>query len=309
MNAQMAVAVEAAGRRTRRDMAPEFPNLDSFGLHVDTSLGAVWITRKPESSASITIQQLRDTRTVDRWIDATPPHEIRFKVLTSGEPGVFSLGGDLAFFTRCVAEQDRGGLLEYAKLAIAAIHNNLRGHGAHALNTVALINGETQGGGFEAALSCHLIVAERGTHFGFPEPLFGMFPGMGGEVLLAARTDDAVATRIMRRANRYPAEFLHEIGVVDFVAEAGAGRSLLTQILSRAQTPGDSTAQRFAERQAQMMRVQYGMLEDSITRWTDQALRLSPRHLRTMGYILEMQRRRRRRAPGRPRPIAIPIAT
>jgi DSF synthase len=35
------------------------------------------------------------------------------------------------------------------------------------------------GGGFESLLSFNIIIAERGAKFGFPENIFGLFPGMG----------------------------------------------------------------------------------------------------------------------------------
>ena len=41
------------------------------------------------------------------------------------------------------------------------------------------MQGECLGGGFEAALSSDLIIAERRSRFGFPEILFNLFPGMG----------------------------------------------------------------------------------------------------------------------------------
>ena len=41
------------------------------------------------------------------------------------------------------------------------------------------MQGECLGGGFEAALSSDVIVAEKSARFGFPEILFNLFPGMG----------------------------------------------------------------------------------------------------------------------------------
>jgi molybdopterin-guanine dinucleotide biosynthesis protein A len=41
------------------------------------------------------------------------------------------------------------------------------------------VQGDALGGGFESLLSFDIIIAEKGTKFGFPEQLFGLFPGMG----------------------------------------------------------------------------------------------------------------------------------
>ncbi len=45
--------------------------------------------------------------------------------------------------------------------------------------TVALVEGDALGGGFEAALSCDVIVATPQAKFGFPEVLFHLFPAWG----------------------------------------------------------------------------------------------------------------------------------
>ena len=46
--------------------------------------------------------------------------------------------------------------------------------------TVALIQGDAVGGGFEAMLTDDIVIAEQGAKFGLPEILFNLFPGMGG---------------------------------------------------------------------------------------------------------------------------------
>lgn len=292
MNAQVAVALDRTSTRSPRFPAHRPPHVESFEVKVDAELGSIWVTRKADSSASITRQQLRDTQVVDEAIDRELYRGNRFKVLASAQRGVFSLGGDLSFFVDCIARQDRDGLSAYATLAIDAIANNVSGHGALNLDTIALITGETQGGGFEAALSCHLLVAERGSHFGFPEPLFGMFPGMGGKRLLSARVGEAVASRIMRSSNRYPAEFLHDIGVIDYLVEPGSGAAFVSRLLSRTRMESSVEAQRLALRKAQLGAITRSELEESIERWTEQAMVLNTRQIRTMKYIIEMQSRR-----------------
>lgn len=292
MNAQVALALDRTGACAPQFPALRVPDVESFEIHVGADLAAIWVTRSARSNASVTLQQLRDTKMVDEAIDRDLGSDAKFKILSSRQKGVFSLGGDLSFFLDCISRRDRVGLLEYATLAIDAIGKNLSGHDAGHLATVALVTGETQGGGFEAALSCHTIVAERSASFGFPESLFGLFPGMGGEQLLAARVGGEVAARIVRSANRYTAEFLFEIGVLDYLVDQGAGAGFVTRLLSRAQTSTSEEAQRMAQRQERLRAVSRSALEQSIVRWTDQALSLEARQVRTMKYIVEMQSRR-----------------
>ena len=46
---------------------------------------------------------------------------------------------------------------------------------------------EHLGGGFEAALSSQVLIAERSARFGFPEIMFNLFPGMGAYSLISRR--------------------------------------------------------------------------------------------------------------------------
>ena len=46
-------------------------------------------------------------------------------------------------------------------------------------------------------LSFNVIIAERQAKFGFPEAMFGLFPGMGAYSLVARRVGAALAEEMM----------------------------------------------------------------------------------------------------------------
>src|SRR3990172_3471215 len=147
---------------------------------------------------------------------------VRFLVLASKTPGIYSLGGDLHLFKRCIETRDRDTLREYAAACIEALHlmaNNL----FLPLATISLAQGDALGGGFEAALSCSVIIAERRARFGFPEVLFNLFPGMGAYSFLARRIGAVKAERIILSGSVFTAEQLHEMGVVDILVDDGGG--------------------------------------------------------------------------------------
>ncbi len=48
------------------------------------------------------------------------------------------------------------------------------------LTTIAAVHGVTFGGGFELALACDLIIADKMARFCFPELRLGLIPGFGG---------------------------------------------------------------------------------------------------------------------------------
>jgi DSF synthase len=91
------------------------------------------------------------------------------------------------------------------------------------LSTIALIRGNALGAGFEGALSCDYLVAEKSVQLGFPEVLFNMFPGMGAYSFLSRRINTAQVEKMILSGRIYSAQELYEMGVVDVVAEDGDG--------------------------------------------------------------------------------------
>lgn len=293
MNAQVAVALERPETFSPSVPSIIVPKLDSFELTTDAANRAIWVARRSEASASVTLSQLRETLAIDEALCQASESGLRFKVLCSEQPGIFSLGGDLRLFCECIEQGKREVLENYATLAVKAVWNNVRALGACRVPALAIVAGEAQGGGFEAALSCNTLVAERGSSLGFPEPLFGLFPGMGAEILLATRVDADVARKLVHSSNRYSAEFLHEIGVVDYLVDAGTGIAHVKRMLARALS-GSAESERLhiEKRQARLDKIQLHELEAMVARWLEQAMRLDPRNLRNMRYIIEMQGRR-----------------
>jgi len=60
------------------------------------------------------------------------------------------------------------------------IHRVMNTIDATPLTTIAAVHGVTFGGGFELALVCDLIIADKMARFCFPELRLGLIPGFGG---------------------------------------------------------------------------------------------------------------------------------
>ena len=60
------------------------------------------------------------------------------------------------------------------------IHRVLNLIDAAPITTIAAVHGVTFGGGFELALVCDLIIADKMARFCFPELRLGLIPGFGG---------------------------------------------------------------------------------------------------------------------------------
>jgi len=210
---------------------------------------------------------------------------VRHVVFASRIPGVFSLGGDLSLFRRLIAARDRAGLRDYAKKATDAVCHHAFPAGTSM--SFSLVQGVAMGGGFEAALAGNVLVAERGSRLGFPEVLFGLFPGMGAYTLLRRRVDAVTAERIILSARNYPAEELHELGIVDVLCEPGEGPDQIRSYISRQSGRPGSLAFRAALKRSRGDEREelYGICDS----WVETALGLGEDCLRRIDRLVANQ--------------------
>ena len=221
--------------------------------------------------------------------DPDPRAGVHHLVLAS-DANVFNLGGDLDLFSRLIRAGERGRLLDYARLCVEVAYNFSQLYGDR-VHSVAVVQGDALGGGFEAALCCHTIIAEEGAGMGFPEVLFDLFPGMGAYTFLSRRVTPRQAERMMLDARVYPVEELLEMGVVDQVVPKGQGITAARELLRKHARIGNALRSMNAVRQA-CKPVSLEELLAVTTEWVDAAMRLSDRGLHTMERLIRAQQRR-----------------
>ena len=221
--------------------------------------------------------------------DNDPQAGIHHLVLAS-DTDVFNLGGDLALFAQLIRSGNRGRLLEYAKLCVEVAFNFARLY-QDRVHSIAVVQGEALGGGFEAALCCQTIIAEEGTGMGFPEVLFDLFPGMGAYTFLTRRVTPAQAERMMLDARIYSAEELLKMGVVDLVVPRGDGQQAARDLIRRRQRISNALRSMNVVRQA-CRPVSLEELLAVTSEWVEAAMRLNERALRTMERLIRAQQRR-----------------
>jgi len=235
---------------------------------------------------------LRDFETWQNEIVRTlgdPTIGLRYLVLGSRFPRVFNYGGDLELFTRHILAGDREGLVRYGKACVSILHRNMRGLGLP-LITIALVQGDALGGGFESVLSFDVVIAERGARFGLPETMFGLFPGMGAHSFLSRRLGSARAEEMIRSGRLYTAEELHALGLVHILVESGEGEAAAADYIERSHRhhAGQLGARRAARR---VENISLAELEEIVEFWADSALDLSPAQLKMMGRLAGAQSR------------------
>jgi DSF synthase len=267
-------------------------------MQFDPELGALWTLMRPEGVPCFNLDLLAELIDGSRLIEANDgkvdvdgaPVRARYWVVASRAPGVFNYGGDLALFARLAQARDRRGLLHYATLCVDNLHRRITGFHPPMI-TLALVQGEALGGGFEAVLSNQVIIAERSSTFGFPEILFNLFPGMGAYSFLARLIGARRAEEIITSGALYGAAELAELGIVDVVAEDGQGEAVATGFMKdRLRRHNSYSALLQARRE--LFPIHRDELMRIATIWVDAALRLESKDLRIMQRLVSAQEKR-----------------
>src|SRR5207244_9397395 len=105
------------------------------------------------------------------------------------------------------------------------IHRVMNTIDALPLTTIAAVHGVTFGGGFELALVCDLIVADKMARFAFPELRLGLIPGFGGIPRLKRDLGNAVVRDLLLTGRSFNAANAQSAGLVSqTVAERESSR-------------------------------------------------------------------------------------
>lgn len=172
----------------------------------------------------------RSLGSIHEWSEAAPRFDY-FVAGTRGD-GPFSTGLDFALMADLVSAGDRDGLAAYASACIDVVHATLRAF-ERPLVSVALVQGDALGFGFEYAMSFDVLVAERGTRFGFPEARHGLFPGFGGPSILSRKLGGRSAGSLVSQGSLISAEELHRLGLVQVLADRGEGAAAVRAYIER----------------------------------------------------------------------------
>jgi DSF synthase len=268
-----------------------------LSTHFDPDLGAIWLDMQSQPRPCFTPQLLDELRKYQRTLEnqgGRLKHDgvlqtVHYQVLTSSLPGIFNLGGDLDRFLHWIHQRDRGALAAYGRACIDVLYPNAVNYHLP-ITTIALVRGQALGGGFEAALSSSVIIAEASAQLGLPEILFNLFPGMGAYNLLCRRVTPHQAEQMILSGRLYTAQELFELGIVDVVADDGAGVAAVEEYIRRhrRQRNGYLALQRARQR---AHRISYQELIDITDIWVDAALALTPKDMKVIERLVRAQNR------------------
>lgn len=269
--------------------------LANITLSQDEAHRALWVVFSYGSPPCFNRAVLNDVHQAQRYIEkqvrnsymSNAPGRPLFQVIASDNPGTFSLGGDLQYFLHCIANNDRAALLDYARTCIA-MQLSTATHYCVPVATIAIVEGECLGGGFECALASEHLIADSSAKFGFPELSFGMFPGMGALALLLRKIAPGQARRMLTEQKIYTAKEMHELGVVDQVVSPGnarqaAKRYMLEQIPRQNGLFGIQKAMDLA------LPIDATEFEAVVEEWVKTAFKLQPTNCRLMSHLARAQ--------------------
>ena len=269
-------------------------NFEQIDTRFDSEYGVMWSIMHPEPRPCFNITCLNELLQYHNYVQNSQGQifsqgkmqKLNYSVFSSGMKGVFNLGGDLTAFRELIINQDRKHLFEYAKLCIESIWilYNMQAP----VTTISLVQGQAMGGGFEGALSTHIMVAEKSSLMGFPEVLFNLFPGMGALSFLSRKVGMSLAEKMVSSGKIYTGEELYQMGVVDVLAEDGQGEYALNNWIKKNHRSLNSF-QAINRAKQRVNPLTIDELYDITEIWVDAALRLDERNLKVMERLVRAQ--------------------
>ena len=270
---------------------------DQLVTDFNEELGIMWCYMNPYPRPCFTPQLLNDLSgflhvmrnkiSSDIRLKGSPT--IKYIVFGSYKPGVFSLGGDLALFTECIEAGDRDKLSKYMRLSIEVMYSIYTNMDIP-ITTISLIRGNALGAGFEGALSCDYMITEKDVQLGFPEVLFNMFPGMGAYSFLARKIDPVQVEKMILSGRIYTAQELHDMCLVDVVAENGYGEVEVENFIKKLEK-SRNTRVAVLKMRNMINPVSFEEMLRIGEVWVESAMLLSAKELRIMQRLVRSQDR------------------
>jgi enoyl-CoA hydratase len=166
---------------------------------------------------SLTLEEL------EKFAAALPglAREAHALIVHSTQKAGFSAGADLKELFQRGQAMEKGAALRGVREFLERIHAVMNAIDSAPLTTIAAVHGVTFGGGFELALVCDIIIADRMARFCFPELRLGLIPGFGGIPRLKRDLGNAVVRDLLLTGRSFNVMKAQQIGLVSQIAAEG----------------------------------------------------------------------------------------
>ena len=155
-------------------------------------------------------------------------------IIHSEQKAGFCAGADLRELYERSQKMEKAEAARGVRNFLERIHGVLNRIDSCPLTTIAAVHGVTFGGGFELALVCDLIIADKLARFCFPELRLGLIPGFGGIPRLKRDVGNAMVRDLLLTGRSFNAVKAQQIGLVSQVVSEGealrAARATAAQV-------------------------------------------------------------------------------
>jgi enoyl-CoA hydratase len=180
--------------------------------------------------SSVTVEELERFVSVLASLTQEAHALIIFSTLKAG----FCAGADLRELYGWIQQFGQDEVVKHAREYLERIHAVMNAIDSSPLTTIAAVHGVIFGGGFELALTCDLIIAEKLARFCFPELRLGLIPGYGGIPRLKRDLGNAVVRDLLLTGRSFNTTKAQQIGLVSQVVGEGeamrAARAMAAQM-------------------------------------------------------------------------------
>jgi enoyl-CoA hydratase/carnithine racemase len=170
---------------------------------------------------------------LERFIAELDVENTAAVVVHSTVRGGFSAGADLRELYQGMVSRPVGEQAPAVADFIDRIHAVMDTLDTLPLTTVGVVHGVCFGGGFELALTCDVLIAEKSARFCFPELRLGILPGFGGIPRLRRDVSNAVVRDLLLTGRSINAKKALACGLVSQMVPTGEGlvaaRAVATQ--------------------------------------------------------------------------------
>jgi len=166
---------------------------------------------------SVSLEELERFATAFQLVQAEAHALIIHSELKAG----FCAGADLRELYQRSQAIEKAEAARGVRDFLERIHRVLNLIDAAPLTTIAAVHGVTFGGGFELALACDLIIADKMARFCFPELRLGLIPGFGGIPRLKRDLGNAVVRDLLLTGRSLNAAKAQQVGLVSQLVGEG----------------------------------------------------------------------------------------
>ncbi|HEY6769534.1 MAG TPA: enoyl-CoA hydratase/isomerase family protein [Candidatus Sulfotelmatobacter sp.] len=194
--------------------------------------------------SSLTLEELEKFTAALQTLSGDAHAIILYSSLKSG----FCAGADLRELYQWILQYGRMEVAMHARAYLERIHHVMNVIDASPLTSIAAVHGVTFGGGFELALVCDIMIADKMARFCFPELRLGLIPGYGGIPRLKRDLGNAVVRDLLLTGRSFNATKAQQTGLVSQVVGEGealrAARATAAQMVKFDRTTA-AVAKRF----------------------------------------------------------------